>query len=306
MPSVRNSTRIDGVLLLDKPSGPSSNTVLQHSKRLFCAQRAGHTGTLDPLASGLLPICFGEATKFGAHLLNADKGYVADLILGERTETGDAEGRVIERFPVNVTRDKLEGALALFRGEIEQVPPMYSAIKKDGQPLYKLARKGISVERAPRKVTIHRLELKGLEASKARIYVRCSKGTYVRTLAEDIGAGLGCGAHLGSLRRVEIGELDMSEAVTLEKLDLLSPHDRISVLRPVDSLVQGLPRVELAEEAGERFLHGQAVDALHVAAAARFGLVRVYAEQIRFLGIGEWNPEDRLSPRRMISCPQGT
>src|SRR5499427_1360347 len=210
---------IDGVLLLDKPSGPSSNAVLQRAKRLLGAARAGHTGTLDPLASGLLVIAFGEATKFSGGLLEADKAYRAALSFGARTSTGDAEGEVLARSEVAVTEEGLRAALERFRGEIAQVPPMHAAIKHEGRPLYDYARRGESVERAPRRVTIRRLEVERFEHGSATLVVECSKGTYVRTLAEDIGEVLGCGAHLAALARVAVGPFTLAEAIRLEELE---------------------------------------------------------------------------------------
>src|SRR5689334_9812579 len=223
---------LSGVLLLDKPSGPSSNTVLQRVRRLLDAARAGHTGTLDPLASGLLVIALGEATKFSGGLLEADKAYRARVKLGERTSTADAEGEVLSRSAVAVTEGSLRGALERFRGEIQQVPPMYAAIKRDGRPLYEYARRGENVERAPRRVTIRSLELEEFGPDWAVLGVECSKGTYVRTLAEDIGELLGCGAHLAELRRIAVGPFSLRDAVTLDDLERLPQADRRARLLP--------------------------------------------------------------------------
>src|SRR5262245_32322385 len=214
---------VDGVLLLDKPSGPSSNAVLQRAKRLLGAARAGHTGTLDPLASGLLVIAFGEATKFSGGLLEADKAYRARLRFGARTSTGDAEGEVLERSEVAVSEEGLRAALERFRGEIGQVPPMYAAIKRDGRPLYDYARRGQMVERTARRITIRRLELEKFDRDEADLTVECSKGTYIRTLAEDIGESLGCGAHLAALERTAVGPFSLSQAIGLEALEALPP-----------------------------------------------------------------------------------
>jgi tRNA pseudouridine55 synthase len=248
---------ISGVLLLDKPAGYSSNQALGRAKRLIGERKAGHTGTLDPFATGLLPICFGEATKFSSDLLDADKAYRATACLGVRTDTGDTEGQEIARREVNITGDQVEAALSHFRGVISQVPPMYSALKRNGRPLYELARQGIEVERAARIVTIHRLELVQFEANQLQFDVTCSKGTYVRTLAEDIGEVLGCGAHLVALRRTLVGSLQLSDAVTLEKLEALSLSERLEQLAPVDYLLQGLRRVDLDAVVSARFLQGQ-------------------------------------------------
>jgi len=301
MTRVRNMQRIDGVLLLDKPVGPSSNAVLQHVKRLYSAQRAGHTGTLDPLASGLLPICFGEATKFGSHLLEADKGYVAEMRLGIRTETGDAEGRVLEVRPFNTTRANLETVIQSFLGEIEQIPPMHSALKKDGQPLYKLARKGVSVERAARRISIRKLELKAYEAGAVTVYVRCSKGTYIRTLAEDIGQRLGCGAHLTRLRRTEIAELDVSTAVSLDQIEMQDISVRLDWLLPVEHLVTALPRIDLESKLARRFESGQTIDMKRSSPPFLEGLVRVYAPTSRFIGVAEVDKQGGLQPRRLLA-----
>ena len=248
---------LDGVLLLDKGLGLSSNDALVRAKRLFLAQKAGHTGTLDPLASGLLPLCFGEATKFSQDLLEADKTYEATMRLGIRTSTGDAEGEVLQTSPVEVGIAEIDAALARFRGRISQVPPMHSALKRDGKPLYEYARAGQVVERAAREVTIHALELLGATLPDVTFRVTCSKGTYVRTLAEDIGAALGCGAHLVALRRTGVGTLTLDHAVTLEALETMEAGARDACLRPVDALLTTFSVVRLDAEAAKRFLHGQ-------------------------------------------------
>jgi len=250
---------IDGVLALDKPLGLSSNTALQQARRLMQARKAGHTGTLDPLASGLLPLTFGEATKFSADLLEADKDYEAQLALGAVTTTGDAEGAVTERRPVAVDRDGFEAVLARFVGSQQQVPPMHSAIKQDGRPLYELARQGEEVERAPRQITIARLQLQRWDPLAPVIDVTCSKGTYVRVLAQDIGAALGCGAHLQALRRTRVGPLRLAQAVTLEQLQQEDLAQRRARLQPIDTLLASLPQVTLDAAATARFAHGQRV-----------------------------------------------
>lgn len=248
---------LDGVLLLDKGIGLSSNDALVRAKRLFLAQKAGHTGTLDPLASGLLPLCFGEATKFSQDLLEADKTYEATMRLGIRTSTGDAEGEVVETRAVQAAAVDIEAALAAFRGPILQVPPMYSALKRDGKPLYEYARAGEVVERAARAVTIHALDLLAMALPDVTFRVTCSKGTYVRTLAEDIGAALGCGAHLVALRRTGVGALTLEHAVTLDALERMDEAARDACLRPVDALLSTFPAVRLGANDARRLLQGQ-------------------------------------------------
>src|SRR5262245_61887309 len=250
---------IDGALLLDKPVGLSSNVALQRAKRLYQAAKAGHAGTLDPLASGLLLLLFGEATKFAGPLLDADKEYLASVRLGERTSTGDAEGEVLERKPVEVSAAQVEAVLERFRGEIEQVPPMHSALKRGGVPLYKLARRGEEVERAPRRVVIRELQLLGFGSGQAELRVRCSKGTYVRTLAEDIGAALGTGAHLAALRRTGSGGFRVEQAARLEELQESSVGERTAHLLPLTALLEGLPRAELEDGEETRLRQGQAL-----------------------------------------------
>lgn len=291
----RRGEPVDGVLLLDKPQGMTSNAALQSAKRLLDAAKAGHTGTLDPLATGLLPLCFGEATKFSGYLLDADKAYTARLKLGVRTSTGDAEGETLEVRPVAVDERALEDAVARFRGAIEQVPPMHSALKRDGRPLYEYARAGVEVEREARRVTIHSLAWRDLANDEVTIEVACSKGTYVRVLAEDIGATLGCGAHLTALRRTAIGPFRVADAVTLDVLADLAPEARRGVLRSIDSLIQGLPEVGVALALADAFRQGRPVPGV-----ARPGMpVRVYAEG-RFLGVAEALPDGRLQPRRVV------
>lgn len=287
--------RVDGVLLLDKAVGMSSNDALQKARRLFSAAKAGHTGTLDPLASGLLPLCFGEATKFAADLLDADKVYEASVKLGETTETGDAEGQVLQTRPVAVTQAQIDEVLARFRGEVSQVPPMYSALKKDGRPLYELARQGVVVERQARQITIQELSLLDWQGDILRLRVACSKGTYIRVLAEDIGEALGCGAHLTALRRTRVGALSLAGAVTLEALAEVAEDQRAPFLQPLDALMQSLPRVDLTAEEGERFTHGNPVDA----GAPVPGRVRVYVGSA-LAGLGEYRVGDRLWPKRLI------
>ena len=271
---------VHGVLLLDKPIGRSSNQALQAAKRLLSAEKAGHTGTLDPLATGLLPLCFGEATKFSQTLLDADKAYEATLKLGERTDTLDAEGVVIARAPVDVSVEQLQAAILGFTGAIDQIPPMHSALKRDGKPLYEYARAGVTLERPARRVTIHALRLLDFDGIFARISVDCSKGTYIRTLVDDIGQVLGCGAHLTALRRTRIGRFDLSGAVTMDALE--ATEQREALLQPVDALLVGLPRLALSEVEGRAVLHGQRVPMPQLAEAQ----YRLYAESM-FLGVAE-------------------
>ncbi|HTJ93713.1 MAG TPA: tRNA pseudouridine(55) synthase TruB [Pararobbsia sp.] len=294
---------LDGVLLLDKPLGLSSNDALMRAKRLLSAKKAGHTGTLDPLATGLLPLCFGEATKFSQDLLEADKTYEATLKLGERTTTGDAEGEVAERRDVTCHADDVEASLDRFRGVIQQVPPMYSALKRDGKPLYEYARAGETLEREAREVTIHRLELIDCTLPFATIRVTCSKGTYVRTLGEDIGEALGCGAHLTMLRRTGVGPLTLDGAVTLEQIDASPPDVRDELLAPVDALLSTFERVDLDAEQTRRFLHGQKLRVAErpsAQSAREPERVRVYSHEARLLGTAKLN-DGVIAPERLIA-----
>ncbi|GAA5185427.1 tRNA pseudouridine(55) synthase TruB [Niveibacterium umoris] len=292
--------KVDGVVLLDKPCGMSSNAALQTVRRLYNAAKGGHTGTLDPLASGLLPLCLGEATKFSQMLLDADKSYVARVKLGVTTTTADAEGEVLNVRPVLADDEAVSGVVAQFSGEIEQIPPMYSALKRDGKALYEYARDGVTLERAPRQVTIHEISAGPLEGDEFDLAVRCSKGTYIRTLAEDIGERLGCGAHLVALRRTAIGPFGIESSVPL--LQLESGEDaRALALRSADLLVSHLPEVPLAPDAAGSFLHGQAVAAPLPPGATE---CRVFAEG-RFLGLGRVDVDGRLAPRRLIATAAG-
>lgn len=290
---------VDGVLLLDKPTGLTSNAALQKARWLLNAAKAGHTGTLDPLATGLLPLCFGEATKFAGELLDADKAYRATIRLGITTDTADAEGLVLETRPVQVGREQLEAAMVRFRGEIDQVPPMHSALKRDGKPLYEYARQGIEVERKPRRVTIHALDLLSLDGDLAVVDVACSKGTYVRTLAADLGAMLGCGAHLAALRRTRIGGLRVEDAVTLEAFEALALEERDHRLAPPDTLLADLPVAQLTAAESERVLHGQGVR-WEGSAGDRW---RYYKADGTFIGLGELSIDGWLNPRRLIAVP---
>ena len=285
---------VHGVLLLDKPVGLTSNQALQQAKRLFRAEKAGHTGTLDPLASGLLPLCFGAATKFAQVSLDADKAYEATLKLGVTTTTADAEGKVLEVRPVAVTREQVLAACKGFTGAIEQLPPMFSALKHEGRALYDYARAGIEIERAPRRVQIISIELIDGGGDVWRINVRCSKGTYVRTLAEDIGRALGSGAHLQALRRTASGPLTLARACTLEQLAVLDEPGRDACLLEPDALIADAPLLRLDAAAAARFLNG--VRQRTVAAAAP--LVRVYGPEPRaFLGGGHVVAGELISTR---------
>jgi tRNA pseudouridine55 synthase len=294
---------VDGVLLIDKPVGLSSNDALIKAKRVVNAKKAGHTGTLDPFATGLLPLCFGEATKFSQDLLEADKTYDAVVHLGITTTTGDTEGDAVETRPVDVTVEGIEAALARFRGPIMQVPPMYSALKRDGKALYEYAREGIVLEREARPVTIHSLEMLAYDAPLLTIRVTCSKGTYVRVLGEDIGAVLGCGAHLNALRRIQVGALTVAGMVTLEQLQA---HDNpLSLLAPVDALLSSFPSVELTPELAARFLNGQrlALNREPVTLPETQGRVRVYHDG-KLLGTAILQEYGVLAPERLIARPQ--
>lgn len=292
---------LDGVLLLDKPAGLGSNAALQAVKRLYGAAKAGHAGTLDPLASGLLPVLFGEATKFSQFALDADKEYLARARFGVTTTTGDAEGEVIERREVRVSEADLEPVLARFRGAIEQVPPMHSALKQGGRPLYELARQGREVERRARPVRVHALEPLEFDGESLGLRVRCSKGTYVRTLVEDIGRALGCGAHLSALRRVAAGRFSIADAVALEILQAEALEARDRRLLSAESLLEGLPRVDLPEALAERFARGQAL----TLEDAPEGRCRVYGEHGRLIGLGERQGRGELRPRRLVSYASG-
>ena len=292
---------VDGVLLLDKPVGLSSNDALIKAKRVMNAKKAGHTGTLDPFATGLLPLCFGEATKFSQDLLEADKTYDATVHLGIMTTTGDTEGEAIETLPVDVSIEQIQAALARFRGPILQVPPMYSALKRDGKAYYEYAREGITLEREARPVTIHALELVAYDAPMLKIRVTCSKGTYVRVLGEDIGAALGCGAHLNALRRIQVGALTSETMITLE--DLQAHAEPLSLLAPVDALLSSFPSVELTPELAKRFLNGQrlALGKEEVMVPAEQGRVRVYHDG-KLLGTANLQEYAVLAPERLIAA----
>ncbi|MBO6564023.1 MAG: tRNA pseudouridine(55) synthase TruB [Pseudomonadales bacterium] len=302
----RKGRNISGILLLDKPMGITSNAALQQVKRLFNACKAGHTGSLDPLATGVLPLCFGEATKFSQFLLDADKHYRARVRLGVTTDSGDADGKVLETKPVpEITDEALEQALDNYRGEITQVPSMFSALKVDGQPLYKLARQGVEVEREARPVTIYELEVQDRSGDELTLDVRCSKGTYVRTLAEDIGRELGCGAYVAGLRRLAAGPFKIEETVSIQQLEELMSEDRSNMdvkLQPVGAAVKDWPAVELTEVTASFLRQGQPVQ---VANAPTDGWVSIFAEapqnEVEFIGVGEIQDDGLVAPRRLIA-----
>ena len=294
------STRqaIDGLLLLDKPAGITSNAALQRARALLNAKKAGHTGTLDPFADGLLPLCFGEATKFSAFLLDADKHYQATLQLGVTTRTGDPEGEVLATAPVTVTRADVLAVLPRFTGEIEQVPPMHSALKHQGRPLYDYARAGIEIDRPARQVTIRALELVECDLPRVVLDVACSAGTYVRTLAQDIGAALGCGAHLTQLKRTAAGGFALANAVSLAELERLDPARRLAALMPADRLVAHLPALDLDDADATCLRQGRALPAVEMPP----GLVRLYSNG-RFIGVGEARAGELVS-RRLLATGQ--
>jgi tRNA pseudouridine55 synthase len=306
-PPKKKRVPVHGVLLLDKPAGISSNDALGKAKWLLNAAKAGHTGTLDPFATGLLPLCFGEATKFSQDLLEADKTYETVIHLGVRTTTGDTEGEIVEMRAVDVTQEMIDAALAQFRGEIDQVPPMYSALKRDGKPLYEYARAGVTLERDARRISIHALEFLAYHAPHLHVRVRCSKGTYIRVLGEDIGAALGCGAHLNSLRRTEVGNLTLADAVTLPALEAVEETARTALLAPVDALLSSFPAVMLNDELSKRFMQGQRLALGNDSArpAGVSGRVRVYCETgIRLLGTANLAEYSVLAPERLVAFGQ--
>jgi tRNA pseudouridine55 synthase len=306
----RNRGRnVHGVLLLDKPKGVTSNAALQTVKRLFNANKAGHTGSLDPLATGVLPICFGEATKISSFLLDADKRYRAICKLGVKTNSGDADGEVIETRPVPpLDEAKVRDVMVSFTGAIQQIPPMHSAIKRQGVPLYKLAHQGIEVEREPREVTIHSLDLVRLEGDVLEMDVHCTKGTYIRTLAEDMGEALGCGAHITALRRTGVGALDAERLYTLEELQSLAEQGYEALdgaLLPVGDALPDWPQVSLSDDAGFYLQQGQPV---FVPRLKERGWVRIYMRNAeagiqRFLGIGTVMDDGRVAPKRLVKSP---
>ena len=299
------SIRIDGVVLLDKPAGMSSQGAVTAVKRAFNADKAGHTGTLDPMATGLLPICLGEATKYSQDLLEADKSYIAQVKFGSRTDTGDAEGQIIEELALPSFADDvaikaaLDALLPKFTGPITQVPPMYSALKRDGKPLYEYARAGIELERAPREITIHAIRWTNVNWPEATLEVSCSKGTYIRVLAEDVGNTLGCGAHLVGLRRTEVGHLNLEQSFTMESIQQ-GLQDSSSYILPVDALLQTLPHLTVDEQQAKRLEMGQRVPLNLPSIEALVRIYRATAAPHNFIGTADWR-SGVLHPKRLIS-----
>ena len=288
---------IDGVFLLNKPLGFSSNQALKKIQWLFNAKKAGHTGTLDPMASGLLPICIGEATKFSHRLLEANKTYIATIQLGVTTTTGDQEGEVVNQKDVVLKPNQLEETLQKFTGDITQIPPMFSALKFEGKPLYEYARQGIEIERKSRQVTIYDITLKKIEESIVILEVSCSKGTYIRTLAEDIGHALGCGAYLKGLERTQTGNFQLSDALTIEAIEAMSMAFREKTLLPVDALLEGLSSIKLTLTETEAIKKGQAIDFN----GKNDNELRLYGISGQFLGVGQPDLQGRLFPKRLIA-----
>lgn len=293
----RPKRQVNGVLMLDKAQGASSNAALQQARRLYQAAKAGHAGTLDPLATGLLPVLFGEATKFSSDLLEADKSYAAEIRLGVSTATADAEGEVIATRAVSVTAEQLGAALLNFRGDILQTPPLYSALKHAGKPLYAYARAGVDIERAPRPVRILSLDLEWFEGERLALSITCSKGTYIRSIAHDLGEILGCGAHLVALRRTAVGRFGLDCAHTLEGIEAMPAAERDAGLLPVDALLQNLPEVRLAPAQEARFLQGQVVPW----EGPLQPRMRVYGSSGALLGVGEGDAKGAISPKRVIA-----
>ncbi|WP_273975722.1 tRNA pseudouridine(55) synthase TruB [Vibrio parahaemolyticus] len=304
----RKGRPINGVILLDKPTGISSNDALQKVKRIYFAEKAGHTGALDPLATGMLPICLGEATKFSQFLLDSDKRYRVIAKLGERTNTSDSDGEVVETRSVNVDLEKLEACIDKFRGESDQVPSMFSALKYQGKPLYEYARKGIEVPRESRKITVYEIVLHRFEGDEVEMEVHCSKGTYIRTIVDDLGEMLGCGAHVTMLRRTGVAKYPYEKMVTLEQLNELleqahrqeiAPRELLDpLLMPMDTAVEDLPEVNLIPELADMVQHGQPVQVL---GAPEQGPLRLtMGEERLFIGVGEMNDDGKIAPKRLV------
>lgn len=304
----RKGRPIDGVILLDKPTGISSNDALQKVKRIYFAEKAGHTGALDPLATGMLPICLGEATKFSQFLLDSDKRYRVIAKLGQRTNTSDSDGEVVETRPIDVSLAKLEACIEQFRGESDQVPSMFSALKYQGKPLYEYARKGIEVPRESRKITVYEIVLHRFSDDEVEMEVHCSKGTYIRTIIDDLGEMLGCGAHVTMLRRTAVANYPYERMVTLEQLNELleqaqreeiAPRELLDpLLLPMDTAVEELPEVNLIPELADMVQHGQAVQ---VFGAPTEGTVRLtMGEERLFIGVGEMNDDGKIAPKRLV------
>ncbi len=304
----RKGRPVNGVILLDKPTGISSNDALQKVKRIYFAEKAGHTGALDPLATGMLPICLGEATKFSQFLLDSDKRYRVIAKLGERTNTSDSDGEIVETRPVNVDLETLEACIEKFRGESDQVPSMFSALKYQGKPLYEYARKGIEVPRESRKITVYEIILHRFEGDEVEMEVHCSKGTYIRTIVDDLGEMLGCGAHVTMLRRTGVAKYPYEKMVTLEQLNELleeahrqeiAPRELLDpLLMPMDTAVEDLPEVNLIPELADMVQHGQPVQ---VSGAPTNGSLRLtMGEERLFIGVGEMNDDGKIAPKRLV------
>lgn len=297
----RHASRpINGILLLDKPGGITSQAAVSRVKRLLDAAKAGHTGTLDPAATGLLPVCLGEATKFSHLLLDADKGYHAVIQLGRTTTTGDLEGDVVDERPVSSTPDEVRAVAARFRGELLQKPPMYSALKHAGKPLYRYARAGVEIDRAPRRVHIGALDISAIQGSVVHATIRCSKGTYIRVLAEDIGRALGCGACLAALTRTSVGDFSLEAATGLADLEAMGPEAGLLRLKPTDALLEPLPRVDLDDRQQSRLATGQAIV---LASTQVSGLARLYGPS-GFLGVGRFTETGTVEPARLLAQPE--
>ncbi|CAE6915575.1 tRNA pseudouridine(55) synthase TruB [Vibrio sp. B1FLJ16] len=304
----RKGRPVNGVILLDKPTGISSNDALQKVKRIYFAEKAGHTGALDPLATGMLPICLGEATKFSQFLLDSDKRYRVIAKLGERTNTSDSDGEVVETRSVNVDLEKLEACIDKFRGESDQVPSMFSALKYQGKPLYEYARKGIEVPRESRKITVYEIVLHRFEGDEVEMEVHCSKGTYIRTIVDDLGEMLGCGAHVTMLRRTGVAKYPYEKMVTLEQLNELleqahrqeiAPRELLDpLLMPMDTAVEDLPEVNLIPELADMVQHGQPVQV--IGAATEGSLRLTMGEERLFIGVGEMNDDGKIAPKRLV------
>ncbi|TNF88961.1 MAG: tRNA pseudouridine(55) synthase TruB [Gammaproteobacteria bacterium] len=299
----RRGRDVNGILVLDKPRGISSNDAVQKAKRLFNARKVGHTGALDPLATGVLPLCFGEATKFSQYLLSSDKKYWVRIKLGVATDSGDSDGQVIRERPIEgVDEENVEDALRFFRGEIDQVPSMFSAIKHQGQPLYKLARQGIEIEREARRVTIYSNELESFDGDTLTLSIHCSKGTYVRTIAEELGEVLGCGAHVVELRRLAAGPYSEADLVTFETLEAALEQGSLDpFLLPVGSAVRGWPEVRLTDNTAYYLRQGQPVIVPHAPTSGWVRLSEVEADDTtKFIGVGEILDDGRVAPRRLV------
>jgi tRNA pseudouridine55 synthase len=304
----RKGRPVHGVLLLDKPTGESSNHALQKVKRIYFADKAGHTGALDPLATGMLPICLGEATKFSQYLLESDKRYIVKAKLGERTNTSDSDGEVVETRPVKVDRGQLERCVAKFKGTTKQIPSMFSALKYQGRPLYEYAREGVEVPREARDITVYSIELLGFNGDEIEMDVHCSKGTYIRTIVDDLGEMLGCGAHVTYLRRTQVAKYPYERMVTLEQLEELleqanreeiAPRELLDpLLLPMDTAVVDLPEVNMIAELADMVQHGQPVQ---VFGAPSEGQVRMTSGEERlFLGVGEIDDDGKVAPKRLV------